>query len=149
MLSEIADQDRSVGPQLQAVLSVYRANEDALAYPRLESLARELVEKCSELESPLMWPVGEPAERLVGAALCVGEGEVRARGWTTDLQAERVLLVAVAAVTPIALVEASHQARALGAAEVHACGLAVAGLDLDVIQAAFNSYDNLRLLVPG
>jgi len=88
--------------------------------------------------SPLVWPVGEAAERLTGAAVLASEGEVRARGWADDVGGERVLLATVAAVTPLSLVEAAHHARAMGAVEVHAWGVEVAGLEVSELEGVFD-----------
>jgi hypothetical protein len=119
----------SPGPLLAALIDAQREDEAALSYPRIASLAYAVAEHCDQLDQPLVLPVGEAAERLLGATIVVSEGEVRQRGWTADLAGERVLLLCVSAVSPSSLVKAAGHARALGAVEVHACGVNVAGLD--------------------
>jgi hypothetical protein len=84
--------------------------------------------------------VGEAADRLTGAATLLGGGEVRTRGWTDELDGERVLLIAVAHVTMLALQQAGCHARALGAVEVHGCRVAIAEAGDRVDGAAFDSY---------
>ncbi len=83
---------------------------------------------------------------LAGAAVLASEGEMRVRGWTDDIRGERILLAPVAAVTPLGLVEAAEHAHAMGASEVHACGIEVAGLDAPELSAVFDSRDVLRRL---
>jgi hypothetical protein len=70
------------------------------------------------------WPSALSA--TTGAATLLGVGEVRPRGWTDELDGERVLLVAVADVTMLALQQAGRHARDLGAVEVHGCRVAMA-----------------------
>jgi hypothetical protein len=132
-----------IGPLLREVISAQRADEQALDYPRLRGYAAALARRCRELENPLVWPVGDAAERLAGAAILLSEGSVRVRGWSDVPRGERVLVLTVAAVTPVSLMEAARHARALGAAEIHACGVEVAGVESVGTDAAFDSYDVL------
>jgi hypothetical protein len=85
------------------------------SYPELSTYASSLVMLSEELGSPVVWPVGDAAERLAGAAVLASEGELRVRGWVDDMRGERVLLITVAAVTPLGLVEAAKEARTIGA----------------------------------
>jgi hypothetical protein len=102
---------------------------------------------CEDMGSPLVWPVGEAAERLAGAAVLASEGDTRVRGWTDDVRGERVLLATVAAVSPLGLIAAAEHARAMGAAEVHACGIEVAGLDAPELAGVFDSRCHLADLL--
>src|SRR4051794_40041469 len=112
-----------LGPLLREVLDAQRTAERLVgSYAHLRDSAEALAQHCELLSSPLVWPVGDPAERLAGAAVVVSEGRVRVRGWTDHLLGERVLLVAVVATTPLALLHAAQHSRRLGVAEVHACG---------------------------
>jgi len=130
----------SPGPLLAALIDAQREDEAALSYPRITSLASALAEHCDDLGQPVVLPMGEAADRLLGATVVISEGEVRPRGWTGDLAGERVLLLCVSAVSPSSLVEAASHARAMGAIEVHACGVNVAGLTPGAHLAAFDSY---------
>jgi hypothetical protein len=130
------------GPLLAALMQAQQADEEALAYPRLEALAVSLCDHCDELHSPLVWPVGAAAERLVGASVLTSEGSIRVRGWRDDLRGERVLLATVTAVTPLSLVEAAKHARAMGAIEVHVCGVSVSGLSAELSDV----FDSRRVL---
>jgi hypothetical protein len=137
----------SSGPLLAALIDAQREDEAALSYPRITSLAFALAEHCDDLGQPVVLPVGEAADRLLGATVVISEGEVRPRGWTGDLAGERVLLLSVSAVSPSSLVEAAGHARAMGAIEVHACGVNVTGLDDGARRAGFDSCATIGALV--
>jgi hypothetical protein len=140
------DEDTTAGPLLTNLISAHRTAERVTAYPELYSYASSLVALCEDMGSPVVWPVGDAAERLAGAAVLASEGEVRVRGWTDDVRGERVLLATVAAVTPLGLVEAAKQARAMGASEVHAFGIDVPGLDAPELSVVFDSHGVLAEL---
>ena len=132
--------DHLVGPLLREVIGAQRTAERVVAYPHLRDFAGALIAHCRDLNRPLVWPVGEPAERLAGAAVLLSEGDVRVRGWSDELRGERVLLVAVAAVTTLALVHAGQCAHQMGASEVHACGIEVARPDPERIRGILDTY---------
>lgn len=130
---DTAVQPPVIGPMLGRVIGAQRTSEQIVAYPTLIEAAAALVHHCDDLDWPLVWPTSAAAERLVGAAVLVGEGRVRARGWTDDVQGENVLVVEVAAVTPMSMIQAANHARALGAAEVRGCGIEVGGDKVDTL----------------
>jgi hypothetical protein len=140
------EEPTTVGPLLANLFSAHKAAERVTSYPELSSYASALAVLCEDMGSPVVWPVGDPAERLVGAAVLASEGEVRVRGWADDVRGERVLLAAVAAVTPLGLIEAAKQARAMGASEVHAVGIEVAGLDAPELRTVFEGCGSLAEL---
>jgi hypothetical protein len=113
-------------------------------YETLRRAAAALVEHSRDLGSPIVWPVGEAADRLAGAASLLAAGQLRTRAWTDDLLSAEVVVLAVADVTTFALAQAARHARALGAAQVYGCwvGFAdmVAGSDL-----GFDSFSALTL----
>lgn len=146
--SEHTSVTAAAGPLLTALIAAHRTAEQITAYPQLSSYASRLAALCEDMGSPLVWPVGEAAERLAGAAVLESEGEVRVRGWTDDITGERVLLITVAAVTPFALVQAAYHARSMGAVEVHACGAVVAGLDAEAL-GIYDSYAELTVFEPA
>jgi hypothetical protein len=130
-----------VGPLLEELITAQRAAEEVVGYPTLRSFAEQLVRHCRELDGPVVWPADDAAQRVAGAAVLVSEGRVRVRGWGDVVPGERVLLVAVAAVTPVLLMDVARHARALGAAEIHAFDVSdVDALRVDV-EAAFDSYE--------
>jgi hypothetical protein len=133
----------TAGPLLSDLVSAHRAAERATAYPDLSTYATSLAALCEDMGSPLVWPVDGAAERLAGAAVLTSEGDLRLRGWTDEIRGERVLLTCVAAVSPLGLVEAARQARTLGAIEVHACGIEVAGFDSPDLRGVFDSREVL------
>lgn len=112
---------RAHGPLLRTVLAAQGQDERASSYPWLRELADALVNHSRGLDHPLLWPIGDAAERLTGAAVLLGEGDVRARGWTDVLSGEAVLLIGSTFVTPMPIREAAERAQTLGAGEVHAC----------------------------
>jgi hypothetical protein len=129
-----------MGPLLREVINAQRVDESVVgSCTSLSGFADALARRCRDLASPLVWPIGDAAERLAGAAIIVSGGGVRVRGWTDEIPGERVLLLAVAAVTPISILRAGARARALGAAEVHVCGVELVGLDNREVEAAFES----------
>lgn len=132
------------GPLLKQLLDVYRMNEEALRHPQISELAAGLSNRIRELGSPIVWPVGEAAERLAGASVLIS-GDLRLRGWIDDLRDEAVLAVSLAASSPVELVEAGKLARALGAKAVHACGWNVAGLDSQEWTGVFDTVSSLGL----
>jgi hypothetical protein len=132
--------ERAIGPLLEGLVEAQRRSERALQYPELRGLAAALARHSRQLGSPVVWPVGDAAERLAGAAVLLSEGDMRVRGWTDVLSDERVLLVTVAAVSPIELTSAAQHAREMGAAEVHACGVEVADVPACGPDGAFASY---------
>lgn len=113
---------------LDALLATQRADEALSNHDRLISHADALIALSATLDHPVVWGVGVAAERLIGAAIVRSAGGVRAHKWCSDVEGERVLLVTGHAVTPLALVDAAHHAKRLGATEVHACGVNVEGL---------------------
>jgi len=137
------DAPSSRGPLLRALVRAQEADQAALTFPRIEEFAMALASRCNELDAPLVWPVGDSAERLAGAAVLATEGEVRVRGWTGFPPGERILLLAVAAVGPSSLIEAALLARRMGASEIHACGVDVVGMDAALVDERFDTYGSL------
>lgn len=131
------------GPLLSNLIRAHEQAEAATAYPGLSTLADALVERCEELDSPLVWPVGGAAERIAGAAVLSSQGEVRVRGWVDGVAGETVLLVAVAHVSPLEMVAAARNASAMGADQVHACGIGISGLYADELDPLFDSRSEL------
>jgi hypothetical protein len=140
----LARPDAAAGPLLRELLAVQDADDEAVAYPQLQAYASALMRRAEDLDSPLIWPVGQRAERLAGAAVLLSHGRVRVRGWNDDVNGDHVLLVAVAQATPLGLVAAAEHAYAAGASEVHACGVAILGVDRNRLLDAVAGYADLR-----
>jgi hypothetical protein len=77
----------------------------------------------------VVWPVGAAAERVAGAATVLAEGDVEVVTWNRRLDGECVLLFAISGATPVGLAAAAAHVRSMGAAEIHACGVNVAGAE--------------------
>lgn len=128
------------GPVLSEVLAAQRRDEEVVSYPSLMVYGHAIVRLSQDLGNPLLWPVGAPAERLVGAAVLLGGGTVRTQGWNSDCKGERVLLVVVSALTPLPLFSATEQAQRRGASEVVACGVDVRALDMQCFGGTWMYY---------
>lgn len=115
----------TIGPVLQKVLAAQATGFQSTEFPAVEKQAERLVALATELGHPVVWPVGNAAERLVGAAIVVAKGQLRARDWNSYVSGESVLLVCIAAATPLPLYAAADEARAFGAERVMACGVSV------------------------
>ena len=133
------------GPLLERVLEAQRADEAMVTYPRLAFIADAVISCSAELGDPLVWPVGEPAERLAGAAVVRSRGKLRVRGWNSSIVDERVLLLTGVLVTPLPLVMAAQHAEMLGARVIHACGVRVDGLTGHDEPAWLQSFTPLSL----
>lgn len=129
----------TIGPLLGELIAKHQEKERALCFPELRALATAVGKCCRDLNSPLLWPIDDASERLAGAATLAAAGELRLRGWTNDVQGERVLLLAIAETTPLSLVKGATHARSLGAVEVHACALQVVGFDSPDLTGIFDS----------
>ena len=113
----------AAGPLLKGLLDAQRSDEEAVSYPALKEHAAELVTLCARLGEPVVWPVGESAQRLLGAAVLLSRGQLRPFTSGTDVRDKQVLLVTVAAVTPLALLQEAEYARRFGAEAVDACAV--------------------------
>lgn len=140
------------GPLLREVLQVQHIEEALTRYPAIEDLAQSLATLSDALDSPLIWPVGPAAERLAGAAVLVGRGALRIRGWGSMLGGERVLVVALVAAGPLSVLQAVEQAYSMGAVEVHSCGVDVAGIEAgpaELVQSFTPLAEGERSVLPS
>src|SRR4051812_18941407 len=124
MCSELLQNE---GPLLSRLVSAQRVEEDAVSYPQIDVWANALVAHAHRLPGCLIWPVGAPAERIAGLAVARARGRIEVGLWNEAVEARTVLLFAVAGVTPLSLMLVGEQLRRRGAAEVHACGVAITG----------------------
>jgi hypothetical protein len=131
-----------IGPLLDGILRAQRADELATGFPLIGTYAELVVAAARAYSEPLLWPVGDAAERVVGAAVLVGRGSVHARGWSTTMTGRNVLLVATTSTTPLGIIAAAAQARTLGARSVHACGIDIAGIE-DIADGTLDSFTSL------
>ena len=131
------------GPLLNRLLGAQRLEEQAVAYPEIEAVADAVMRRAVDLGDCLVWPVGAAAERVAGVATARARGAMSVAAWNTPVQGRRLLLLTVAAVSPLGLTSTAEQLRARGAIEIHACGLDVVDGDYAI------SIDSFCLLSAG
>jgi hypothetical protein len=123
------------GPILTELLSAFEIERSAIESNSLASFARELAARCEDLQDPVVWPVGAPAERLAGAASVLSTFPMSVWDRHSRVDNRSVLVVTVADVTGLALTDAARHARLLGATDVHACGISVGNLPIDGVRS--------------
>jgi hypothetical protein len=105
---------------LSLVLAAQERSAEQLSAAHLREAADRLVEFAKSLGFPLLVPISRDAERLVGAAVLVGGGQVNASTGSTYLAGARVLLVDAVVVQVAAIAGAAHFAERAGAEVVGA-----------------------------
>ena len=128
-----------LGTLLAQVLWAQERDEQATSFPLISDFAQRIIAVAHNYKLSILWPVGNAAERLVGAATVLGGGSVRARGWSTSLPNQSVLLVGTHATAPHELLVAAAHARAMGATAVHACAIDIDGIEA-VSEGQLDSY---------
>jgi hypothetical protein len=112
-----------LGPLLQETLNAEARASAAVRYPSIEWTAQAIAGLASRLANPILWPVGDEGQRLVGAVELVGNGRFDALTWGTDVTGRVVLLVAPVGVSSLGIATTVDYAWRLGACEVHGCAL--------------------------
>jgi hypothetical protein len=123
---------------LGAVLDAQRTAANLLAGDRIGDSARLLVEFAADCGYPVFAPTSPMAARLVGAALLVGRGAVRATDEGTVPLGEHVLLVEAVAVGTAGLLGAREVMLRLGAARV----------DMVALHLPAHASDGVHVLLP-
>lgn len=103
---------------LEAVLDAQRSAANLLAGERIADSAQLLVDFATDCGSPVLAPTSPMAARLVGAALLLGHGSVRATDESSVPVGEHMLLVEAVAVGAAGLLGARERMLRLGAARV-------------------------------
>lgn len=103
---------------LKAVLEAQQSSAKLLAGERIADSARLLVDFAAGCGSPVLSPTSPMAARLVGAALVLGQGAVRATDESTVPVGEHPLLVEAVAVGGAGLLSARERMLRLGATRV-------------------------------
>src|SRR3954471_3210217 len=93
----------AAGPLLSGVLRAQRLEEEVVGHAQIEAVADAVVRRARELGECLVWPVGAAAERVAGVVTARAHGTIDVGAWNTPVEGRRVLLVAVAAVSPVGL----------------------------------------------
>lgn len=140
LLPENGREPLVLGPLMAQILEIQDRNASATAFPEIGRRAQWVVDTANRLRVGLLWPVGEPGQRLTGAAVLLAAGTLRVRGWSHGVD-EPVLLVAAHAATTAELrAEAAH-AGALGASAVHAVAISLAAAD----ESATSTFASLSI----
>ena len=110
-----------LGPLLQETLDAEARASAAVRYPSIEWASLAIVGLASRLANPILWPVGDEGQRLVGAVELVGRGSFDALSWGTNVTGRVVLLIAPVGVSSLGIASTVDYAWRLGACEVHGC----------------------------
>jgi hypothetical protein len=113
------------GPLLTGLLEVQELEAKLVAFGELERVADAAIRRADEVKGCVVWPIGAAAERVAAAVTIRGQGRVEVGTWNMSVQGRRLLLLTLAAVSPIEIELAAEQLRRRGASEVHACGVRV------------------------
>jgi hypothetical protein len=115
--------NREQGPLLRAVLEAEGRGDDVVRYPSIRTYAEAAAEVARYLKRPVLWPVGDGGQRLLGALELLTEGVYEPYGWRTSVRERVVLLVATVGVSSLEFAAAAGYARSAGATEVHGCAV--------------------------
>lgn len=110
-----------LGPLLQETLKAEARASEVVRYPTIEWASQAIVGLAGRLANPILWPVGDEGQRLVGAVELVGRGRFDALSWGTNVADRVVLLVAPVGVSSLGIASTVDYALRLGAREVHGC----------------------------
>jgi hypothetical protein len=131
---------QDAGPLLSRLLDAQRKEEALVAYPAIEAIADAAISVAEGIDGCLVWPITAAAERVAGVVAVRSRGAVDIGTWNTPVAGRAIVLLGVAAATPLGLEMAAEQLRRRGAAEVHACAFELT----DAEQAhGFDSFQSL------
>jgi hypothetical protein len=134
---------QEAGPLLKRLVQAEKFEQEVVGHEQIEAIADALAQTAAELRDCLVWPVGPAAERVAGVLTARTRGAVLVGGWNTCVEGRRVLLFAVAALTPLPLETAARQLRSRGAAEVHACAIHLDGaIASDVLDSCLELFQH-------
>lgn len=114
---------REQSPLLHAVLEAEKRADDVVRYPSIRTYAEAAAEVARYLKRPVLWPVCDGGQRLLGALELLTEGVYEPYGWRTSVRERVVLLVATVGVSGLDFAAAAGYARSAGATEVHGCAV--------------------------
>jgi hypothetical protein len=107
------------------LVDAQRLEEKVVGPQWIEPIADAVARRAAELGECIVWPVGVAAERVAGVVTARTRGAVAVGTWNMPVEGQRVLLFAVAAVTPLDVEAAADRLRRRGAVEVHACAVQI------------------------
>ena len=111
------------GPLLQEILDAEARAARIVSYPSIHWSAQAIVDLAPRLSHPVLWPVGDEGQRLVGAAEILAQGKFETYTLGTCVNDRVVLLIAPVGVSGLGIAAAADYAWRSGAKEVHGCGL--------------------------
>lgn len=129
-------------PVFDRLLELQQADDAAVTHEHLERIAQRVIELAQALENPVVVPVGDSAQRVLGAVTLISHGKVEASTWTSRIANRDVLLVGTVAATTIEFETVAGVLRSRGASYIHACALHIDTLD------TLRQIDALDLIVP-
>jgi hypothetical protein len=138
----------TAGPLLSELLNAQSLEAQIVDFPQIEAAADAVMHRAVDLGDCLVWPVGAAAERVAGVVTARGRGAIDVGSWNTPVQGRRLLLVLIAAVSPLELNGAAEQLRLRGAAEIHACGIDVRDGDRAVGIASYWPFNTTTIVRP-
>ena len=118
--------DDAQGPLLREILDAESRAAQIVRYPSVLWLAHAIVAVAQSLTRPVLWPVGDEGQRLVGAVELVAQGKFDTYTWGTSVHDRLVLLIAPVGISGLSIATAADYAWRSGATEVHGCGVDVA-----------------------
>jgi phosphoribosylpyrophosphate synthetase len=115
-------------PVAERLFELQDADDASVTHDSLERVAHRVIRMAASLSHPIVVPVGDSAQRVLGAVTLLSRGCVEASTWARHVDGREVLLVGTVAATPIEFETVATVLRRQGAAEVHACALHIDAL---------------------
>lgn len=114
------------GPLLQEIMGAEARAAQIVCYPSILWSGQAIIDLARKLSRPVLWPVGDEGQRLVGAVEVLAQGRYETYTWGTSVNDRVVLLISPVGVSDLSIATAADYAWRYGAREVHGCGLDVA-----------------------
>src|SRR4051794_10198854 len=105
------------GPLLAGLLEVQELEVKLVRFEELGRVADAAIIHAERLKGCVIWPIGAAAERAAAAVTLRSCGRVEVGTWNMPVAGRRLLLLTLAAVSPIEIELAAEQLRNRGAAE--------------------------------
>lgn len=115
----------SHAPVFNRLLELQQADDAAVGHESLERIARHVLQLTRSFENPVVMPVGESAQRVIGAITLISQGTVEVDTSTSQVARRDVLLVGTVAATTIEFETVAKILRNRGADHIHACAVHV------------------------
>ncbi|NYD40041.1 hypothetical protein [Nocardioides panaciterrulae] len=112
---------------LEGLLRAQDRDNEVVGYAQIQRHAEHVIDWASRLTNPVLMPVGDAAQRLLGAVSLMAQGSIDIPVWTDRLDGRDVLLVGTVVASLIEFEAAAINARRRGATHIHGCAIEVAG----------------------